>query len=69
MISKQSEGKYLILKDKQHESVIHWITGVVLFGFNHSFYLSQYIDVVCTLIESSNRSLAFLKQAIIEFCK
>ena len=29
----QLEGKYLILKDKQHDSVIHWMTGVVLFGF------------------------------------
>ena len=30
MMSEQLEGKYLILKD---ESVIHWMTGVVLFGF------------------------------------
>ena len=27
------EGKYQILKDKQHESVIHWTTRVVIFGF------------------------------------
>ena len=32
-MSEQFEGKYLILKDKQHESAIHWLTGVVLFGF------------------------------------
>ena len=33
MMSTQLEGKYLILKDKQHESFIHWMTGVVLFCF------------------------------------
>ena len=29
MTSETLEGKYLILKDKQHESVIYWMTGVV----------------------------------------
>ena len=29
----KSEVKYQIHKDKQHESAIHWMTGVVLFGF------------------------------------
>ena len=32
-MSKKIDGKYQILKDIQHESVIHWMTGVVLFVF------------------------------------